>query len=82
MNLLERIIQYANQEVSEGKQTIEDHACISHEEWKVIEGRVEFAEGLLANIKEWQDESGYPDGWWERVAKQRLDVITELEDLG
>jgi len=62
MTLVERIIQYAQQEVSEGKQTVENHACLSHEEWKVIEGRVEFAEGLLANIKEWQDEDEYEMG--------------------
>ena len=54
MTLVERIIQYAQQEVSEGKQTVENHACLSHEEWYLILGRVEFAEGLLAKIKEWQ----------------------------
>ena len=57
MTLVERIIQYAQQEVSEDKETLD---CLWPDNLdrgrgpRFREGRVEFAEGLLAKIKEWQ----------------------------
>ena len=65
MTLVERIIQYANQEVSEGKEILDCPWPDNLDRGRgprFREGRVEFAEGLLAKIKEWQDEDEYEMG--------------------
>ena len=57
MTLVERIIQYAQQEVSEDKETLDCPWPDNLDRGRgprFREGRVEFAEGLLAKIKEWQ----------------------------
>ena len=59
MNLVERIIQYAQQEVSEDKETLDCPWPDNLDRGRgprYREGRVECMEGLLRKIDEWENK--------------------------
>lgn len=55
---IDRIKEYLEVEVSEGKPIVEDRNSpfMAHEDYQILKGRLEFAEGLLSEIEKWEQE--------------------------